>query len=297
MVIMGRIVSVVCALVAAAGVASGDPLDGGPELSLDKRIAVWRFDALGIDPEIVAKLETMFREELARLDKKPLASRREIESKVTASEQNCTGEEKCLQSIGKRLGVDFVVTGTVGSLGENYILTIKAVEVSTGKSSKFQGDPLRGTPDELIEGVRVAAYKLLAPDQLHGAIKIESDLIGAQVSLDDQPIGKTPLASQGVIGKLALGKHKLHVDAKGYDAWDNDIEVHFQKVSPVLVHLLPSEMIGTGKTIRLVRSPVYSRPWFLAAVGISAIALSAYIGWRVGQVPCYVDGNKMMPCK
>ena len=52
-------------------------------------------------------------------------------------------------------------------LGDTYVLTIKAVDVAGARTlQKIQSDPLRGQPDELIEGVRVAAYRLLAPDQL-----------------------------------------------------------------------------------------------------------------------------------
>src|SRR5262249_6573270 len=145
----------------------------------------WRFDALGIDTEIVQRLETLFRMELDRLDRTPLPNQHTIERTITdVKERECTGEDKCLAAIGKRLGVDLVVTGTVGSLGDNYVLTIKAVDVATAKSQKISSDPLRGSPDDLIEGVRVAAYKLLAPDQLHGSVQIESDLVGAEVALD-----------------------------------------------------------------------------------------------------------------
>ena len=156
--------------------------------------------------------------ELDRLDKVPQPSRRDIERSVTSAEQNCTGEEKCLTAIGKRLGVEYVVTGTVGSLGDNYVLNIKVVDVATGKSQRIQSDPLRGSPDELIEGVRVAAYRLLAPQQIHGSLQIQSDLIGAEVTLDGKPLGKTPLPNGGVVAKLPLGKHQLRVEAKSYDA-------------------------------------------------------------------------------
>ncbi len=266
----------------------------GPEEALDKKIAVWRFDALGIDAEIVQRLETLFRLELDRLDRVPLPSRKDIETKITPAEQNCTGEEKCLSAIGKRLGVDYVVTGTVGSLGDNFVLNIKAVEVTTGKSQKIQSPPLKGTPDELIEGVRVAAYSLLAPDQLHGAVQIQSDLVGASVTLDDKSLGKTPLPGNGVVAKLPLGKHKLRVEAKGYDVFDKDIEVHFQKVSPVIVRLLPSnETIGTGRTIVQERSPIYTKTWFLIATGVGAVALGALIGYETGYIPvCTFDGGK-----
>jgi hypothetical protein len=264
---------------------------------INKKIAVWRFDALGIEDEIVKRLETLFRMELSRLDKVPQPSQRDIERTVTAAEQNCTGEEKCLTAIGKRLGVEYMVTGTVGSLGDNYVLYIKVVEVSTGKSQKIQSDPLRGAPDELIEGVRVAAYRLLAPQQLHGSLQIQTDLVGADVELDGKSIGKTPLPNTGVIPKLALGKHTLKVAAKGYDPFNSDVEVHFQKVSPVVVRLLQSgEARGTGKTIHRERAPLYTKPWFIGAVGAGVVLLAVVIGANAGSVPCYINGDRSMPC-
>ena len=298
----GRIASVVVAALAVSATARAqapapDQSVIDPSEVLNKKIAVWRFDALGIDPEIVQRLETLFRMELSRLDKTPQPSVRDIERTITGNEQNCTGEEKCLQSIGKKLGVEYVVTGTVGSLGDNYVLNIKVVEVATGRSQKIQSDPLRGSPDELIEGVRVAAYRLLAPQQLHGALQIQTDLVGAAVTLDSKPIGSTPLPNGGVLNRLELGKHHLEVKAKGYDAFSSDVEVHFQKVSPVVVRLLQSgETVGTGKTIYKERAPIYTKPWFIAAVAVGAVGVAILIGHSAGTVPCYINGNKDMPC-
>ncbi len=281
-------------MLAVASIAHAQP---APDELLDKRIAVWRFDALGIDNEIVQRLETLFRMELDRLDKVPQPTRRDIERSVTSAEQNCTGEEKCLQSIGKRLGVEYVVTGTVGSLGDNYVLNIKVVDVATGKSQRIQSDPLRGSPDELIEGVRVAAYRLLAPQQLHGSLQIQSDLIGAEVTLDGKSLGKTPLPNGGVITKLPLGKHRLRVEAKTYDPFDSDVEVHFQKVSPVVVRLLQATTtVATGKVILQERSPIYTMTWCLVGAGVVVVGVAALIGWKAGSVPCYINGNPEDPC-
>ena len=273
------------------------PSDSGPEEALDQKLAVWRFDALGIDPALVAQLETLFRMELDRLDKQPMPSRRDIDRTITGDARECTGEEKCLAAIGKKLGVDVILTGTVGQLGDNYVLTIKTVDVATAKAlQRIQSDPLRGQPDELIEGVRVAAYRLLAPDQLHGAIQIQTDLVGAEVELDGKPLGKTPLVGNGVIGKLALGKHRLRVAAPGYEhPYDDEVEVHFQKVSPVVVRLVPStQVVGTGKTERVVEQPFYTRTWFIVAAGVAAVGLGAAVGYGLGHVKvCHVpqDGS------
>jgi hypothetical protein len=288
--VVWRLTTVIAVVLALASVTARADAPG-PEEALDKKIAVWRFDALGIDAEIVQRLETLFRLELDRLDRVPLASRREIESKLSPAEEACAGDDKCLTAIGKKLGVDFVVTGTVGSLGDNYVLNIKAVDVASGKSQHIQSPPLKGTPDDLIEGVRVAAYSLLAPDQLHGSLQIQSDLIGAAVTLDGKPIGKTPLPNLGVIGKLALGRHELHVEARDYAPFDDAVEVHFQKVSPVVVRLLATtETIGTGRTIVEQRHPIYTRPWFIAGVAVVVIGITAAIAHGAKQYTCTTMG-------
>jgi hypothetical protein len=273
----------------------------GAEEALDQKLAVWRFDALGIDPELVARLETLFRMELDRLDKQPMPTRRDIDRAITGDARDCTGEEKCLAAIGKKLGVEVIVTGTVGQLGDNYVLTIKAVDVATARSlQKIQSDPLRGLPDELIEGVRVAAYRLLAPAQLHGAIQIQTDLVGAEVQLDGNALGKTPLANNGVIGKLALGKHHLRVAAASYEhPYDDEIDVHFQKVSPVVVRLVPStQVIGTGKIDRVERAPFYTRTWFIVTAAVVAVGLGAAVGYGLGHVKvCRYDADgKLIGC-
>src|SRR5258708_29261468 len=74
-----------------ADTPSGPDGAPGPEESINQKIAVWRFDALGIDPELVALLETLFRMELDRLDKQPLPTRREMERLITGEQKECTG--------------------------------------------------------------------------------------------------------------------------------------------------------------------------------------------------------------
>jgi hypothetical protein len=287
----------VALIIVVAGSARAQPADQGPEQALSQKIAVWRFDALGIETELVNRLETLFRFELERLMKQPLPTRNDINRVTTIAERECTGEEKCLATIGKKLGVEVVVTGTVGSLGDAYILNIKAIDVATAKTlQRIQTDPLRGSPDDLIDGVRVAAYRLLAPTQLHGALQIQSDLVGAAVELDGKPIGKTPLPTQGVVSRLTLGAHKLVVSAPGYAPFEETVDVRFQKVSQVVVRLIASDVVlGTGKTVTVERRPFYTRTWFIVGAAIGAIVIGGVIGASLGGVDC-VDGVSGTKC-
>lgn len=271
--------------------------DTATDEPLSQKIAVWRFDALGIDGELVGRLETLFRKELDRLVKTPLPTRAAIEKVVTnPAERDCTGEEKCLAAIGKRLGVEVVVSGTVGALGDSYILHIKAVQTATAKQlQKITSEPLRGSPDELIDGVRVAAYRLLAPQYIHGAIQIQGDLVGAAVELDGKSIGKLPLPNQGMLSKQKLGPHKLRVSAPGYAPFEETVDVRFQKISQVVVRLLPSQVIVNGPGGVVERRPIYSRTWFIVGASVAAVVIGAIVGNMIGKVECR-DGVTGNPC-
>jgi len=258
----------------------------GPEAALTQRIVVWRIDALGIKAELVGRLETLFRSELDRLAKHPLPARRDLERMVGKDRKlrDCSGEDKCLAAIGTKIGVDVVIAGSVAALGDNYILDIKAVDAKTGKQiRRIQSDPLRGSPDELIEAVRVAAYSLLAPEQLYGSVYVLSDLVGAKVSLDGKSAGKTPLP--GPIAKQPLGKHVLKVEAPGYLPFEDEVEVRFQKSTRVVVRLATREPVETGpaRTVEREPGPWWTSKWAYVGAGALAITIGAVIGWQLGK--------------
>ena len=275
------------------GPATGDE-GPGPEEALTQRIAVWRIDALGMPPELVARLETLFRMELDRLATRPLPTRLQIDKAIgTGALASCSGDDKCVADIGKKVGVDVMVAGSVAALGDSYILNIKAVDVATGKQiRRIATDPLRGSPDELIEAIRVAAYRLLAPDQLHGSIVVLTDLVGADVSLDDKPMGKTPLPAP--LAKLPLGTHTLKVVAPGYQPFEDKVEVRFQKSTRVVVRLVTTDvpLTGTGPvpTHVVARAPHhwYTSTWTYIAVGAGAILIGGIVGHELGK-PTVID--------
>jgi hypothetical protein len=271
------------------------PDESKPEAAITQRIGVWRIDALGIDQELATRLETLFRLELDRLAAKPMPTRREIDRVVDSQLRQCTGEDKCLAAIGKKIGVDVMVSGSVGELGDNYILNIKAVDVAKSTQiRKIQSDPLKGSPDELIEGIRVAAYKLLAPEQLHGSIIVLSDLVGATVKLDGTGVGKTPLAAP--IAHQALGKHVLRVEAKGYQPFEDQVDVRFQKSTRVEVRLV--NKIDPNAPLNEVvrrRDPWYSRWYVVAAIGVVAIGTGYLVGRELATVDPEPAGRVAIP--
>lgn len=268
-----------------------------PEEALTQKLAVWRIDALGIDVELVARLEALFRMELDRLATAPLPGRREIDKAIAddAALGKCGGEDRCVAAIGKKLGVDVMITGSVAAMGDNYILNIKAVDVAKATQiRRIATDPLRGSPDELIEAIRVAAYRLLAPDQLYGSVVVLTDLVGATVALDGKTLGATPL--QGPIAKLPLGEHTLKVSAKGYTPFEQPVTVRFQKATRVVVRLTvevgdPAGVLPT-RVVERRKKPWYSSTWAYVGVGVAAVVAGVAIGYAASR-PTEVDCAKV----
>ena len=126
---------------------------------------------------------------------------------------------------------------------------------------------------------------LLAPEQLYGSISVLTDLVGAQVTLDGKPAGKTPLARP--LAKQSLGKHRLRVEAKGYLPFDEEVEVRFQKTSRVVVRLAAEQpVVSTGPRrteVRDAETPWWTSNWAYIGASVGALAIGAVIGWQLGK--------------
>src|SRR5262245_16031868 len=260
--------------------ALGAPRAGSPPASPSRPLALTRIDPLGLDSEIVARLEALLRAELERIVGAGLPPAREVARASAADPKlaNCTAEPDCLSALGRALGAGLVVAGNVGGLGESYVINLKIVDARTGAELRRVSQTLHGDPDVLIEEIRVAAYRLVAPEKVKGALAVLADARGARIFLDGVPIGATP--TPGPIGGLPVGEHSLRIARDGYADFLRTVTIRFQKTTQVVVHLeeLPVAAGAPRRGGDDDREPVhfYGRWWFYAIVG--AVAVGAGIG-------------------
>lgn len=245
--------------------------------------ALFRLDALGIDPQIVDQLQHILRNELQRVVGRELPSERAVADVIAANPKlaACTAEPACLAPLARALHVTRVVAGNVGGLADSYVVNLKLVD-EAGRELRRVTATLSGTPDELIDEIRVAAFRLVAPERLVGNIAILSDVPGANVMLDGVDVGKTPLA--GPLVNLPMGVHKLAVEREGFSTFAEDVPVRFEKTTQVVVH--QSAMSAAARKVERRRraaaeTPIYARWWFWAAMAGSAIATGVGIGFGV----------------
>jgi hypothetical protein len=257
--------------------------------------ALYRLDPLGIEPEIVDQLERILRVELERVLGERLPSRAEVEKVASANRKlaGCTADPACLAPLAGLLHANRVIAGNVGALGDSYVVNLKLVDAADTRELRRVSATLRGSPAELIDEIRVAAYRLVAPEKLVGNIVVLSDVPGAAVSLDGANVGMTPLP--GALAGLSVGVHKLAVTREGFTPFAEDVPVRFEKTTQVVVRQSATSKKAQRALAARNQLPIYTRWWFWGAVAVSAVATGLIIGYAAPKqtaVDCAASGAR-----
>jgi len=281
--------------VAAPPVAAPTPTVA-PSGVTPQTYVLFRLDPLGIDPQIALQLEALLRAELGRVAGQTLPTRDAVEKVALASArlQNCTASPECLQPLARAFKATRVVAGNVGGLADSYVVNLKLVG-EDGRELRRVAANMHGSPEELISEIRVAAVRLIAPERLTGAIEILSDVPGAAVTLDGNPVGTTPLV--GALDKIPVGVHKLSVAREGFSSFDEDVPVRFEKTTQVVVRQPALSKKAQREERRRQRGelPVYTRWYVWTGVAVGAIGTGLLVGFLVKKQGI-IDCTQPMSC-
>ena len=142
-----------------------------------------------------------------------------------------------------------------GGLGDAFSVSLRALRL--GPSPRRGGPPsvrevarqkinLSGSRDQLIPEVRLAAIRLLAPEQVVGKLWVEVDVVGMRVLVDGQERATTPL--QASIDGLAPGPHSVVLQHPGWPEVQRTLDVRpFEtaRLRLVLQGAAPVQAAGT----------------------------------------------------
>jgi len=76
---------------------------------------------------------------------------------------SCTSDE-CAAEVGAMLGVEFMVSGAIGKLGDTYTIDIKMFKVATGAAENMQSVTYQGKVDGLITEIEILGWTILGLD-------------------------------------------------------------------------------------------------------------------------------------
>ena len=110
---------------------------------------------------------------------------------------SCDNSE-CMVSVGRILGVQNLVVGSVGQVGHIFMINVKLVDVGTGEVLNSMTETcectieqlLKTTPDKVAASLDYEVRKSIA-----GTMQITSQPAGAAVFLDHRKVGTTPFKS------------------------------------------------------------------------------------------------------
>lgn len=134
-------------------------------------VAVLDFEGRGISQLEAATLTDRLLSELANTNAVILVERnqmQEILEEQGFQQSGCTTAE-CAAEVGALLGVQFMVSGSIGKIGNSYTIDAKMFSVETGATEKTVSKTYKGEVDGLITEIEITAWELVGlqpPEEL-----------------------------------------------------------------------------------------------------------------------------------
>ena len=165
-------------------------------------LAVLAFDAYGIGRFEAQTLTDRLRNNISEMGGYRLVDRGAMEEVLKEQgfqQTGCTSDE-CIVEVGKLLGVQFMLGGSIGKVGKTFTISLRIIDIETSGIVKTASYDMTGEVDELLtRGMGEAAALLLGieegevPSVRMATLNIISTPIAALVSFDGEEKGTTPL--------------------------------------------------------------------------------------------------------
>jgi hypothetical protein len=208
----------------------------------------------------------------------PTEARRILGPSFDADVARCAGAPSCVAQLATRLEAEEALLIGVSQLGD-LVLALQRVDAKKGQAISRLAESLPA--DKAPDAADLAdwLHQLFPADTFrrYGAIRIVADLDDAQVSINGQPKGMTPL--EHALKVAAPGSYRVRVDKPGFLPFQARIEV--PPDATVEVRATLSRRVGP--------TPWYKRWYVWATIGGALAAAGAgvaiYYGTRVDETP------------
>jgi hypothetical protein len=234
----------------AAGAPAGArlavvPLESPPELTFTGKSAADAFAAEAAKRGFEVLSPAQVEEKLGR--------------EATLALVRCADDPRCLSARASRLGVDRVVCGWLRKRGEAYRLALVHADARTGEALGRMERDVPVASRRLNKEIALAAPLLLrGQGDAKGVLSIVTTPPGALVTVDDVPVGTTPLSRE-----VMPGRHKVQVAATGYfeaapiwvDVPANSLVEHRPRLYEIPARDRPNQSAteGSGTRVKISR--------------------------------------------
>ncbi len=212
-------------------------------------IAVLEFEAAGVDAPAVQTLANVVRKELIKSKLFRVVERNlmdEILSEQGLQQSGCTTTE-CVVEVGRLLGVQKILSGSISKLGELFIIDLQITNITTGEIEVLESIDYVGKLEELPRLIRELTTQVTTGSLAHEketVLYVTSNPVGAKVYLDEKFSGNTPLKLNTDLENIAV-----RVSQAGYSNWAQSISINQNETNIVEANLVP--VTGTNTSLGL----------------------------------------------
>ncbi|MBL7961029.1 PEGA domain-containing protein [bacterium] len=190
------------------------------------QVAVLEFQTSGgIEKSEVSALSNRFRGILVKTKSFEVIEREKMNEVLKSQDFNMSdacNTAECAVQVGQLLGVEAMIAGDIGKVGDTYTIDLRLIDVQTGKIIQTQTQDFVGKVDGLLGVMQViansfAGTEIKAPRTVY--IQFASEPSGATVYLDDSKKGNTPIAIE-----VPMGKHRVKLSKQGLADYVEEID-------------------------------------------------------------------------
>ena len=153
----------------------------------------------------------------------PEEARRRLQGRLDAMIARCAGDPSCVAHVGEKIHVDEVILVGISQLGD-VILALQRIGVRTRSVEGRIAEALAPGTEPGDETLLGYLRRLLPPEDFrrYGGIRVKASVSGAEIALDGEVRGRTPLASLQV---EAPRRYQLTVRKTGYIDFTANLDV------------------------------------------------------------------------
>ena len=126
-------------------------------------VAILDFEGQGIGVQEVQTLTERMRTEIGNTNAVRLIERKAIESIMAEqglAQSGCVSDE-CAAEVGQLLGVQFMINGSIGKLGDSYTIDVKMFSVETGATERSKNVTHEGDIEGLLVEMQILAWEIV----------------------------------------------------------------------------------------------------------------------------------------
>ena len=246
------------------------------------------FEATNIDAAEVKILTDRLTTKMAQAGKFVIIERarmNEVLAEQGFQQSGCVSSE-CAVEAGSMLGVEIIVTGSIGKLGDLYTMDVRAISVESGKIinqasrdceckiSVVLREVIPYIAQELSEGdgtapVPIVSTTVAALTPSIGSINLTEVLpADAMITLFSEFSKKTLTWNHksNIWGQIPVGKYKLNAQKDGYISFNKNIEIKENKEAKIAIAIKTIETINDE-----INSIKKTQKWYLITSAVLAL--------------------------